>query len=85
MQERILIILIIIGLINIIFTAINITVTERNTKTILNKKLEAADRIEREILELKSLMALQAFMEMSDKDKDEFIDSVKKEMSKDVR
>lgn len=84
MQERILIILIIIGFINIIFTAINITVTERNTKTILNKKLEAADRIEREILELKSLMALQAFMEMSDKDKDEFIDGVKKEMSKDV-
>ena len=84
MQERILIILIIIGFINIIFTAINITVTERNTKTILNKKLEAADRIEREILELKSLMALQAFMEMSEKDKDEFIDGVKKEMSKDV-
>lgn len=84
MQERILIILIIIGFINIIFTAINITVTERNTKTILNKKLEAADRIEKEILELKSLIALQAFMEMSEKDKDEFIDGVKKEMSKDV-
>ena len=84
MQERILIILIIIGFINIIFTAINITVTERNTKTMLNKKLEAADRIEKEILELKSLIALQAFMEMSEKDKDEFIAGVKKEMSKDV-
>lgn len=82
MQDRLILILIIIGFINMIFTAINITVIEKNTKMMTDKRLKEIEHVEKEIKDLKELLALQAFVSMSEKEQKDFIEIAKKGVNK---
>lgn len=82
MQDRLILILVIIGFINIIFTAINITVIEKNTKMMTDKRLKDIEHVEKEITDLKELLVLQAFVGMSEKEQKDFIEAAKKGANK---
>mgnify|MGYP000908660278 FL=1 len=82
MIDRLIYILIILGIINIALLVININVTERSIKSKVDEKLKKLEEIEKELSSVKQLMALMAFCEMDEKDQCDFINDIKKEVSK---
>ena len=82
MEDRLIYILIIIGLLNIALLVINITVTKRSIKSTIDEKLKKIEEMENEVSSIKQLMALMAFCEMDEKDQSDFINDIKKEVSK---
>jgi hypothetical protein len=61
---------------------VNVFVTERNIRISTDKRLKDVENLEKELRNLKELLALQAFMEMTKADQEKFMDDIKKEVSK---
>ena len=82
MQDRLLMLIVILSIINISIMVVNVFVTERNIKISTDKRLKEVENLEKELRNLKELLALQAFMEMTKADQEKFMDDIKKEVSK---
>ena len=83
MQDRLLMLIVILSIINISIMVVNVFVTERNIRISTDKRLKEVENLEKELRNLKELLALQAFMEMTKADQEKFMDDIKKEVSKD--
>lgn len=83
MQDRLLMLIVILSIINISIMVVNVFVTERSIKLNTDKRLKDVENLEKELRSLKELLALQAFMEMTKADQEKFMDEIKKEVSKD--
>ena len=82
MGDRLIYILTALAILNMALLVINITVTERSIKSKVDEKLKKLEEIEKELSSVKQLMALMAFCEMDEKDQSDFINDIKKEVSK---
>ena len=82
MGDRLIYILTALAILNVVLLVININVTERSIKSKVDEKLKKLEEIEKELSSIKQLMALMAFCEMNEKDQSDFIDNIKKEVSK---
>lgn len=83
MQDRLLMLIVILSIVNISIMVVNVFVTERNIRISTDKRLKEVENLEKELRNLKELLALQAFMEMTKSDQEKFMDDIKKEVSKD--
>lgn len=83
MQDRLLMLIVILSIVNISIMVVNVFVTERNIRISTDKRLKDVENLEKELRNLKELLALQAFMEMIKADQEKFMDEIKKEVSKD--
>ena len=82
MQDRLLMLIVILSIVNISIMVVNVFVTERNIRISTDKRLKEVENLEKELRNLKELLALQAFMEMTKADQEKFMDDIKKEVSK---
>ena len=82
MADRLIYILTALAILNVALLVININVTERSIKSKVDKKLKKLEEIEKELSNIKQLMALITFCEMDEKDQSDFINDIKKEVSK---
>ena len=80
MQDRLLMLIVILSIINISIMVVNVFVTERNIRISTDKRLKEVENLEKELRNLKELLALQAFMEMTKADQEKFMDDIKKEV-----
>nr|DAK99346.1 MAG TPA: hypothetical protein [Caudoviricetes sp.] len=83
MQDRLLMLIVILSIVNISIMVVNVFVTERNIRISTDKRLKEVENLEKELRNLKELLALQAFMEMTKADREKFMNDIKKEVSKD--
>ena len=83
MQDRLLMLIVILSIVNISIMVVNVFVTERNIRISTDKRLKEVENLEKELRNLKELLALQAFMEMTKSDQEKFMNDIKKEVSKD--
>lgn len=83
MQDRLLMLIVILSIVNISIMVVNVFVTERNIRISTDKRLKEVENLEKELRNLKELLALQAFMEMTKVDQEKFMNDIKKEVSKD--
>ena len=83
MQDRLLMLIVILSIVNISIMVVNVFVTERNIRISTDKRLKDVENLEKELRNLKELLALQAFMEMTKADQETFMNDIKKEVSKD--
>ena len=83
MQDRLLMLIVILSIVNISIMVINVFVTERNIRISTDKRLKDVENLEKELRNLKELLALQTFMEMTKADQEKFMNDIKKEVSKD--
>lgn len=82
MQDRLLMLIVILSIVNISIMVVNVFVTERNIRISTDKRLKDVENLEKELRNFKELLALQAFMEMTKADQEKFMDDIKKEVSK---
>nr|DAU69286.1 MAG TPA: hypothetical protein [Bacteriophage sp.] len=83
MQDRLLMLIVILSIVNISIMVVNVFVTERNIRISTDKRLKDVENLEKELRNLKELLALQTFMEMTKADQEKFMNDIKKEVSKD--
>lgn len=83
MQDRLLMLIVILSIVNISIMVVNVFVTERNIRISTDKRLKDVENLEKELRNLKELLALQDFMEMTKADQEKFMNDIKKEVSKD--
>lgn len=83
MQDRLLMLIVILSIVNISIMVVTVFVTERNIRISTDKRLKDVENLEKELRNLKELLALQAFMEMTKADQEKFMNDIKKEVSKD--
>ena len=80
MQDRLLMLIVILSIVNISIMVVNVFVTERNIRISTDKRLKDVENLEKELRNLKELLALQAFMEMTKADQEKFMNDIKKEV-----